>query len=123
MVVTSKLTEATGTMFKAGNDGLTITRVTNQGGNSIEVELSVPPGENGNYPQGWNERFFVEDDEGNRYQSNGSGSRSNGKQYWISGYYSAPFNKKAGPPTKFVFEDWIVHEHAIPFEFKDVPMP
>jgi hypothetical protein len=123
VVITNKISEATGTMFKAGNDGLTITRVTAQGGGQIEVEVSVPPGENGSYPQGWDKRFHVEDDEGNRFQSNGGGSRSNGKQYWISGYYSAPFNKKAGPPTKFIFEDWIVHEHSIPFEFKDVPIP
>ena len=35
-----------------------------------------------------------------------------------------PFNRKGvGGPARLVFEDWVIHEHEIPFEFKDVPLP
>jgi hypothetical protein len=55
---------------------------------------------------------------------NGRGTSSDGRTYRISMYFSPPFNKKdVGPPAKLVFEDWIIHEHEIPFEFKDVPLP
>jgi hypothetical protein len=123
VIVTSKLMEAGGTMFKAGNDGLQISRVQQQGGNYVEVEIAVPRDDTGRSYNTWTERFHVEDDAGNRYQSSGGGSRSDGRGYWISMYFSPPFNKKPGPATKLVFEDWIVHEHTIPFEFKDVPLP
>jgi hypothetical protein len=38
-------------------------------------------------------------------------------------YYGPPNGKAVGAPTKLVFENWVVHDHAIPFEFKDVPLP
>jgi hypothetical protein len=124
VVVTSKLMEAGGTMFKAGNDGLQISRVQNQGGNYVEVEVAVPRDDTGRSYNEWSQRFHVEDDAGNRFQSSGGGTRSDGRGYWISMYFSPPFNKQnVGPATKLVFEDWIVHEHSIPFEFKDIPMP
>jgi hypothetical protein len=124
VVVTSKLMESGGTMFKAGNDGLQISRVQNQGGNYVEVEVAVPRDDTGRSYNEWSQRFHVEDDAGNRFQSSGGGSRSDGRGYWISMYFSPPFNKQnVGPATKLVFEDWVVHEHSIPFEFKDVPLP
>jgi hypothetical protein len=123
IVVTNKVLESAGTKFRAGTDGLEITRVDNQGGGSLSVEIAVPP-QDGNRTTQWYERFHVEDDAGNHFQSHGSGSRSTGTQWWISIYCGPPFNKKnVGPPTKLVFEDWVVHDHAIPFEFKDVPLP
>jgi hypothetical protein len=122
-VVAAKVTEAAGTTFRAGNETLTITRVNNQGGNSIEVSIRVPYRQDGRQPE-WHERFRLEDDAGNKYQENGRGSSSNGVEYTISMYYAPPFNnKKVGPPAKLIFEDWVVHEHAIPFEFRDVPLP
>lgn len=125
VVVTSKLMESTGTSFKAGNEGLQITRVTNQGGNSIEVQILVPYERNGDWSryEQWYQRFHVEDDAGNKYQDHGRGSSSNGNQYWLSMYFGQPNGKAAGPPTKLIFEDWVIHDHTIPFEFKDVPMP
>lgn len=125
VVVTNKLMESTGTSFKAGNEGLQITRVTNQGGNSIEVQILVPYERNGDWSryEQWYQRFHVEDDSGNKFQDHGRGSSSNGNQYWLSMYFGQPNGKAAGPPTKLIFEDWVIHEHTIPFEFKDVPMP
>jgi hypothetical protein len=123
VVVTNKVLESSGTRFRAGTDGLEITQVNNQGGGSLSVEIAVPR-EDGNRNWQWYDRFHVEDEAGNRFQSHGSGSRSNGQQNWISIYWGPPFNKKkVGPPTKLVFEDWVVHDHEIPFEFKDVPLP
>jgi hypothetical protein len=121
VVVTSKVMESTGTSFRAGEESLQITRVQNQGGGSIEVQIQVPR----DYEQNgqWYERFHLEDDAGNRFQDHGRGSQSNGRQYWISIYYGPPNGKAAGPPTRLIFEDWVVHEHAIPFEFRDVPLP
>jgi hypothetical protein len=122
-VVTAKVTEAVGTTFKAGSETLSITEVTNQGGNNVMVSVRVPYDQT--QPQReWHERFHLEDDAGNKFQMNGRGTSSNGREYTISMYFAPPFNKqKVGPPTKLVFEDWVVHDHAIPFEFRDVPLP
>jgi hypothetical protein len=125
VVITNKLADSTGTSFRAGTDSLQITRIGNQGGGSIEVQILVPFN-NGANNDSWHQRFHVEDDEGNRFQDHGRGSSSDGRQQWISLYYGPPFNnnkKKVGPPTKLIFEDWIVHDHLIPFEFKDVKLP
>ena len=124
VVVTSKLLESTGTTFRAGTDSLQITRVQNQGGGSVEVQILIPYDQKGDWSQveKWYERFHIEDDAGNRFRDHGRGSQSSGNQYWISLYRGAP-NGKAGPPTKLIFEDWVVHDHAIPFEFRDVPLP
>jgi hypothetical protein len=125
VVVTNKVLESTGTSFRAGQESLQITRVQNQGGGSLEVQILIPYERNRDWSQveKWYQRFHVEDDSGNRFQDHGRGSSSNGNQYWISMYYGAPNGKAVGPPTKLVFEDWVVHDHAIPFEFKDVPLP
>lgn len=125
VVVTTKLLESTGTSFRAGQESLQITRVQNQGGGSVEVQVLIPYERNRDWSQveKWYQRFHVEDDAGNRFQDHGRGSSSNGNHYWISMYYGAPNGKAVGAPTKLVFEDWVVHDHAIPFEFKDVPMP
>jgi hypothetical protein len=125
VVVTSKLTEATGTSFRAGQESLQITRVQNQGGGSVEVQLLIPYDRTMDWSQvdKWYQRFHVEDDAGNRFQDHGRGSSSNGTQYHISMYYGPPNGKAVGPPTRLIFEDWVVHDHAIPFEFKDVPLP
>jgi hypothetical protein len=122
VVVTSKVLESTGTSFRAGMESMQITRVTNQGGGSVEVQVLVPYQQNGRNDD-WHTRFFLEDDAGNRFQENGRGTSSDGRQQWISMYYAPGFNKKFGPPTKLLFEDWVVHEHSIPFEFKDVKLP
>jgi hypothetical protein len=123
VVVTSKVLESGGTSFRAGSDSLHIKQVRNQGGGSIEVEIQVPREENGSYRE-WHERFSVEDEAGNKFQMNGRGSSSNGREYSISMYFSPPFNKNnLGAPAKLVFEDWVIHDHAIPFEFRDVPLP
>jgi hypothetical protein len=123
VIVTSKVMESTGTAFKAGNDSLSITRVNNQGG-SIDVEVLVPRQDDGNRHNEWYDRFHLEDEAGNRFQMNGRGSSYNGREYRINMYFAPPFNKKnVGPPAKLIFEEWVVHDHAIPFEFRDVPLP
>jgi hypothetical protein len=123
VVVSARVTEATGTTFRAGSESLVITRVQNQGGNNLEVTIRVPHDQT--QPQReWHERFHVEDDAGNKYQMNRRGTSSNGIEYNISMYFAAPFNnKKVGAPTKLIFEDWVVHDYPIPFEFRDVPLP
>ena len=123
VVISSKVLDAGGTTFRAGTDSLHIKQVQNQGGGSIRLEIQVPREENDPYRE-WHERFSLEDEAGNKFQMNGRGSSSNGKEYSIDMYFSPPFNKnKVGPPAKLIFEEWVVHEHSIPFEFKDVPMP
>lgn len=123
VVVAGKVLEAGGTSFKAGTDSLQILRVNNQGGGSVEVEILVPREESGNARE-WHERFHLEDEGGNRFQMNGRGTSSDGRTYRISMYFSPPFNnKKVGPPARLVFEDWVIHDHAVPFEFRDVPLP
>jgi hypothetical protein len=122
VVVTNKILDASGTSFRAGTDSMQISRVTNQGG-SFEVEIVVPREENSGRRE-WHERFHVEDSAGNKFRMNGRGTSSDGRTYRISMYFSPPFNKKeVGPPAKLVFDEWVIHDYDIPFEFKDVPLP
>jgi hypothetical protein len=124
VVVGGKLADAAGVTVRSGADSLVVTEVQNQGGNNVMVSIRMPADHNGGQQREWHDRFRVEDDAGNVYQMNGRGTSSDGKTYSIQMYYAPPFNKKnVGPPTKLIFEDWVVHDHAIPFEFRDVPLP
>jgi len=123
VAVTTKVMDSTGTSFRAGTETIKITRVTPQGGANFQIELLVPYEQGGGHRE-WHERFHVEDNAGNKFQMNGRGTSSNGREYRINMYFAPPFNKKdVGPPTKLIFVDWIVHDYAIPFEFKDLPLP
>ena len=123
MVVGGKLQDAAGKSVRSGNESLVITGVQNQGGNNVEVRVQVPRQADDPYRE-WHDRFKVTDEAGNEYQMNGRGTSSDGRTYSISMYFAPPWNKKGfGPPARLVFDDWVVHEHAIPFEFRDVPLP
>ena len=37
--------------------------------------------------------------------------------------FTTPDGKKVDPEDRFVCSRWITMDHAIPFEFKDVPLP
>ena len=125
VVVTTKLMEATGTSFKAGNEGLQITRVTNQGGNNIEVQIQVPYERNGDwsrYEQWYQQAFTSRTTPETDFRiTDGAANRMALNTLFHS--TSARRTARRPVPTKLVFEDWIIHEHTIPFEFKDVPMP
>ena len=123
VVVGGKLADSAGATVRSGADSLVVTEVQNQGGNNVMVSIRMPADNNGQQRE-WHDRFRVEDDAGNRYQMNGRGTSSDGRVYTIQMYYAPPFNKKnVGPPSKLIFEDWVIHDHAIPFEFRDVPLP
>jgi hypothetical protein len=123
VVVGGKLADAAGVTVRSGADSLVVTEVQNQGGNNVMVSIRMPADHNGQQRE-WHDRFRVEDDAGNQYQMNGRGTSSDGKTYSMQMYFAPPFNKKnVGPPTRLIFEDWVVHDHAIPFEFRDVPLP
>jgi hypothetical protein len=123
VVVGGKLADAAGVTVRSGADSLVVTEVQNQGGNNVMVSIRMTADNNGQQRE-WHDRFRVEDDAGNQYQMNGRGTSSDGKTYSMQMYFAPPFNKKnVGPPTKLIFEDWVVHDHAIPFEFRDVPLP
>lgn len=126
VVVSNKVLESAGTTFKAGTESLAIRNVQNQGGGNVNIEVLIPWRDTSRSPdQEWYDRFKLEDEAGNRFQMNGRGSSYDGREYRINMYFSPPFNnrQKVGAPTRFIFEDWVVHEHAIPFEFRDVPLP
>ena len=101
-----------------------MTEVQNQGGNNVMVSVRMPADQGHQQQREWHDRFRLEDDAGNQYQMNGRGTSSDGRTYSMQMYFAPPFNKKnVGPPSKLIFEDWVVHDHAIPFEFRDVPLP
>jgi len=124
VLVSPKLADAAGATLRSGSESLVVTEVQNQGGNNVMVSVRMPADQGNHQQRDWHDRFRVEDDAGNQYQMNGRGTSSDGRTYSMQMYFAPPFNKKnVGPPTKLIFEDWVVHDHAIPFEFRDVPLP
>src|SRR5262249_7838808 len=122
VVITEKFLESKGTKINAGDATLEITEARKDKDGYLSVRLEVPPPQTG-VRMHWHDRFFLEDAKGNRYSRNGHGTESSGMQHWISVHWGKSNDAKLGPATKLIFEDWVVLHHAIPFVFKDVPLP
>jgi hypothetical protein len=122
VAVTEDFVKSKGTKFKLSGDTLEISRAEQDKDGGADLQIEVPPPENG-VRWMWHQRVRLEDGKGNRYESNGSGNSSSGGRHWIHVSYGKPRDAKVGPPTRVVMEDWVILHHAIPFEFKDVPLP
>ena len=71
----------------------------------------------------WRKRIHLEDAAGHRYETSGGGYTQSGDSYDVSVHYQPSNDPKVGPPTKVIIEDWIHLHHAVPFEFREVPLP
>jgi hypothetical protein len=70
------------------------------------------------------QRFQLEDAAGNKFHLQGGGcygAGANSRDFQLA--FTAPDGRKLGKPTRLVYHSWVTIEHAVPFEFKDLPLP
>ena len=121
VVVTENFLQSQGTKCQIGDNPLQITRAEKDANGNIDVAVAVPKDPTGERHY-WQDRIHLEDAKGNRYVATGHGSKTTGGRHEVLLFYHEK-DAKVGPPTKLLIEDWTILHHAIPFEFKDVPLP
>jgi hypothetical protein len=127
-VVTDKLLSAKSRKFQAGPASFTFEDVSGPAGNQYQVKMSVAEEArdgNNDYSQiqSLQQRIEVQDEKGNKIPSyfnmvNWHGPSS--AQFTMTIQPSPP---KVGPPSKLVYYSWVLMEHEVVFEFKDLPLP
>ena len=121
VVVTENLPESQGKEFRSGDDTLKIAGIQNRDSGEIMMHIAVPPERGGIRPR-WLQRFHVEDANGVRCRETISSPLQSGQEHYVVLGYKAD-DGKSGPPMKLVLDDWVVVQHRIPFEFREVPLP
>jgi hypothetical protein len=129
-VVTDKILAAKGKYFKVGTTKFNIEDVSEMAGKQYQIKMSVTE-ENKDNPQDYSriqslqQRLELQDDKGNKHSSYMNfvqfGGPSNA-QFTLTTQPAAG-NAKLGPPTKLVYYAWVLMEHEVAFEFRDLPLP
>jgi hypothetical protein len=77
-----------------------------------------------NWINGVQQKMELLDAKGRKYQSQGVTNFLNNSPTAVHATYQfMPPNGDVGPPTKFVFNQWLTMSHELEFEFKDLPLP
>ncbi len=120
VLLSERFADALGKRATAGGDTVEVSSVKINA-QRVHIELRVPePAKD--WDRRWHSRMRLEDESGKAFDSHSEGMQSGAGRYWISRDFD--LNQKGrGPATRLVIEDWIIHDHEIPFEFKDVPLP
>jgi hypothetical protein len=122
-LVVDKIMDVKNQTFKAGSTTLNIESVSK--GDEIEIKLSVSESgvKNDNTRMNtYGQRIALLDDKGNKYY--GYASRWTGQNNGGNGTMRFNANgQNVGDPARLVFYDWTTVTHAVPFEFKDLPLP
>ncbi|HEV3084762.1 MAG TPA: HEAT repeat domain-containing protein [Gemmataceae bacterium] len=129
-IVTDKLLASKGKKFKVGDATFHVEEITEMPGKQYQIRLNVT--ENSKEAQNdWSrlqsmqQRLELQDDKGNKVPSYVNITN------WGNGPMSAQFqimvqpnnNAKVGAPAKLVYSSWVLMEHELAFEFKDLPLP
>ncbi len=128
-ITVDKILEVKNKTFKEGNSTLVIEEVTKQGPQQIAIKLSITEGatkrgRDYNYGNALQSRFTLYDAKGNKFMSYGGGWSNNNNSLQGTFHFGPPHNQAGvGEPAKLVFFEWSTVSHAVPFEFKDVPLP
>jgi hypothetical protein len=102
---------------------LEITKVEQGDDGDLYIHLTVPV-ESESIRRQWLDRIHLEDAKGHLFKTGGRGIEGIGRQTeQIFLTFSASKDPKICPPSKLIVEDWATLDYAIPFEFKDVPLP
>ena len=73
--------------------------------------------------QSLQQRMEIQDEKGNKQQFYFNSVGTNGvntAQYTLT---VGPNGAKIGPPAKLVYYAWVLMEHEVSFEFRDLPLP
>jgi hypothetical protein len=128
LLVTDKLLTSKGKKFKVGAATFTIDDVSKLSNNQYQVKMSfTEDNKDGNEDysriQSLQQRLEVQDDKGakhNFYFNNFNWGGPNSAQVWFT---VQPGDAKLGPPNRLIYYSWILMEHEVPFEFKNLPLP
>jgi hypothetical protein len=128
-VVTDRILSAKGQKFKTGSATFYVEDVSELAGKQSQIKMSVTE-ESNDGPNDWTriqslqQRIEVQDAKGNKHQFYFNSVNTTGVN---SGQYTFTIqpndNAKVGPPAKLVYYAWILMEHEVVFEFRDLPLP
>jgi hypothetical protein len=128
-VVTDRILSTKGKKFTSGAATFLIEDVSELAGKQYQIKMAVTE-DSKDGPNDWTriqslqQRIELQDDKGNKQQFyfNSIGSNGvNNAQYTIT--VGPNDNAKVGPPAKLVFYAWVLMEHEVAFELKDLPLP
>jgi hypothetical protein len=125
-LVIDKILDVKNKTFKAGSTSVTIESV-NRMGEELEIKLNVTEGADKGGPNNMrintlNQRFGLFDEKGTKYYGYFSRWTNQGN----SGGGTMRFHangQNVGEPVRLVLYEWTTVSHAVPFEFKDLPLP
>ncbi len=128
-VVTERILSAKGKKFTVGAATFNFDDVSEMPGRQYQIKLSVSEDAKDN-PNDWTriqtlqQRLELQDDKGNKQQFYFNSISTNGPNSAQFTFVVQPNgNAKAGPPTKLVYYAWILMEHEVDFELRDLPLP
>jgi hypothetical protein len=128
-IVTDRILSTKGKKLTSGAATFYIEDVSELPGKVYQFKMSVTE-ESKDGPDDWariqslQQRIELQDDKGNKQQFYFNSIGSNGvntAQYTIT--VGPNDNAKIGPPAKLVFYAWVLMEHEVAFELKDLPLP
>jgi hypothetical protein len=127
-VVTEDLAGAKGKKFKVGNTTIQVEDVTGSPGKPYQIKLSLTEDSKDN-PYDWGrmqsmqQRIEIQDAKGAKQQfyfNSQSWGGNMSVQFQLTVNSTGP---KSPPPAKLVFQNWVLMEHEVAFDFKDLPLP
>jgi hypothetical protein len=125
-IVIDKILTAGKRKLTAGPVELELIKVTETGRN-YGVELSVrkatqSPVDDSNWVNSLYQRIELQDAKGRRYLP--QGFTENSSPSGVNGTFQfAHDGRDLGPPERLVYYHWVTAQHAVPFEFRDLPLP
>jgi hypothetical protein len=128
-VATDQILLAKGKRFKTGPATFYLEDVQELPGKQYQIKMSITE-EGNDSPNDWTriqslqQRIEVQDAKGNRNQFyfNSVGTTAiNSAQYSLT--VQPNNNAKVGPPARLVYYAWVLMEHEVAFEFRDLPLP
>jgi hypothetical protein len=124
-VVTDKILSAKGKQFNAAGATFQIEDVTAQAGNhQIKMLVNENSGATDySQIQTLQQRIEVQDTNGNKLTSYFNNTTWPGPTSAQFSMTISPSPANVGPPAKLIYYTWVLMDHEIAFEFKDLPLP
>jgi len=127
-VVTDKLTSSKGKKFKVDAATFHIEDISEMPGKQYQMRISINEDSKdnpGDYTRinSLQQRIELLDNKGNKHHFYFNSIGTNSPTSTQLTLTVQPAGPNVGPPVKLVYYAWILMEHEVPFEFKDLPLP
>ena len=128
-VITDKVLGSKGKKFKVGEASFSVEDVKELPGKQYQISMSVTETSKDN-PQDYSriqsiqQRLELRDDKGNKFPAYVNITNWGGPTNASFQLMTQPNgNQKLGRPAKLLYYAWVLMEHEVAFEFKDLPLP